>query len=213
MILEFKYGVRSIDAASVGELQALLGQRLMHHVAVYGEAYVRPKYHWLLDCPQQFLRDCIVLDAFVIERGHLEIKAVAEQVTNTQTYERSVLTAVLTTTLRDDRAGIRYGLLGKSVVAPGCGFIVADRAKGHGIEFVVGDVIVHNHTVGLLKACALEADDLFFLVEDHRLVSRDVLSCGTYEPLGGLVSWDAGAVCHALAWRRRPDGSIFVVCK
>ena len=213
IILDFKYGVRSIDAASVGELQALMGQHLTHHIAVYGDEYVRPKHHWLLDCPQQFLRDGLVLDAFVIERGHLEIKMVAEQVANTRCYERSVLTGVLTTTLRDNRAGKRYGLLGQRAVVPGGGFIVADRAKVHGIEFVVGDVIVHNHTVGLLKACALAADDLFFLSEAHRLVSRDVPCCGTYEPLGGLVSWDARAVCHALAWRRRPDGSIFVVCR
>ncbi len=86
-------------------------------------------------------------------------------------------------------------------ITPGGGFILADRAKVHTLECVVGDLIVLSDAVGLLKACALEADDLFlfFLVEAHRLECRDVPCCGTYEPLDVLVGWDARAVCRVLA--------------
>ena len=49
----------------------------------------------MLDTPAQFLKDSVVLDAFVIERTHLAVKAIAEHVDNTRAFERSVLCGML----------------------------------------------------------------------------------------------------------------------
>ncbi len=213
LILSFKHGLRSIDVDSVGELQSAMGRHLEQHIAVYGEAHVRPKHHWFLDCPQQFLRDQLVLDAFVIERGHLEVKRIAEFVRNTRVFERSVLAGVVCEALRDDRRRGGSGLVGPSAVVPGTGVAVADRADVHCQQFAVDDVILRSSAVGIVKACAVECGDLYFLVEPLRLVSQDAPCCGSYVTAGGLEAWDAREACHTLAWRRRPNGSIFVVCR
>jgi hypothetical protein len=118
MILDSKYGVRSITAASVGELEDLLGRHLTQHVAIYGDGHARLKHHWLVDCLQQSLRDGLALDALVIERMHVALKAVAAHAKKTRAYERPVLTDVLTTALRDDRASVSLGLLGQAAVNP-----------------------------------------------------------------------------------------------
>ncbi len=214
MILSLKRGLRRIDPRSVSELEDILGQHLTQHVAVYGDRNVRPKHHWLLDCPQQFLRDAIVLDAFVIERGHLDVKAIAELVKNTRAYERSVLTGVLCNALQDSR-GNRFavGLVGRTAVVPGGGFVVADRAAANFQEFAVGEMVVQGDSTGMIKACAEEAGDLFFLVLPFRLLEQHAPGCGTFAEGDGLVVWEPNDVCHALAWRHRSDGSMFVVCR
>ena len=38
-------------------------------------AVIKPKHHWLMHVPQQIARDNAVIDAFVIERQHLLVKA------------------------------------------------------------------------------------------------------------------------------------------
>ena len=81
-------------------LEAAVRRHLALHTGVYGDVYIRPKHHWMLDVPQQFRRDGAVLDAFVIERTHLRVKAVAEPIQNVRGFERSALASLLTTTCR-----------------------------------------------------------------------------------------------------------------
>lgn len=212
-ILAMKFGFIEIEAASVSELQGVLSQHLRRHVALYGEGHVRPKHHWLLDCPPQFLRDRLVLDAFVVERTHLSIKRVAEDTKNTRAYERSVLSGVLCGVLRDCGMVCGDQLLGRTAFWPGTAARIADRAEVHGQEFVVGEVVIWSGEVAELRACALEADELLFIVERLRPLAVASPHYGTYERTPGLVVWQARAAGHALAWRLRSNGSIFVVVR
>ncbi len=213
LILALKFGFLGIDAASVGELQAVLCRHLREHIALYGEGHVRPKHHWLVDCPSQFLRDQLVLDAFVIERTHLSIKQLAEDVKNTRSYERSVLSGFLCGVLRDSRELGGDRLLGRTALLPGSAARVADRAEVQKQEFTVGEIVLKSGEVAELKACALEASELFFVVQRLQLVGEASPHYGTYERVPGLVVWPARAACHALAWRPRSNGSLFVLSR
>ncbi len=212
LLLAMKFGIRKIDAGSVGELQAMLSRHLHHHIAIYGERYIRPKHHWLLDCPGQFLRDMLILDAFVIERSHLQIKTLAEHVDNTITYERSVLSSLFCSTFQQgEDLGDR--LIGRTAVLPGTAAVLADRCTVLGCDFAVDELVVHGGTVAQLKAVALEADELIFVVQPLRPVGTALHKSGMYEVGPDVLVWPAQAVAHALAWRRRTDAQFFVVLR
>ena len=90
-----KRGVADSGEAA-DELARASAEHLELHKEAYGTAHIRPKHHWVLDVPAQLRRDGLVLDSFIIERIHLQVKSVAEHIRNTSCYERSVLAGVLT---------------------------------------------------------------------------------------------------------------------
>jgi hypothetical protein len=69
------------------ELEAAISSHMRKHVAVYTDIHLKPKHHWMFDVAEQFRRDPFVLDMFVVERLHLDIKRVAENVKNTRTFD------------------------------------------------------------------------------------------------------------------------------
>ena len=72
---------------AAADLQTLTARFMELHKAAYGVRFIKPKHHWQMDVPPQIVRDGVVLDAFVVERGHLAVKAIAEHVRNTTTFE------------------------------------------------------------------------------------------------------------------------------
>ena len=84
--------ISAADAANL--LDPAIANFFRAHQAAHGTASVKPKHHWLMDIPAQLRKDGLMLDAFVIERQHLFVKAVAEKVDNTSRYEGSVLASI-----------------------------------------------------------------------------------------------------------------------
>jgi hypothetical protein len=83
LIMQAKNSLSSASVrAVVGKLTTAIQQHLRAHKAAYGEGRIKPKHHWLWDVALQLLRDGLVLDAFVVERNHLSIKAFAQHCQN-----------------------------------------------------------------------------------------------------------------------------------
>lgn len=89
-VLRVKRGIDA-PAVAVPALRTALSRHLELHKAAYGDQYIRPKHHWMLDVPDQVIKDGMVLDAFVLERHHSLVKAVADHIDNTVNFERKVL--------------------------------------------------------------------------------------------------------------------------
>ncbi len=198
--------------AGADRLEAAVRRHLALHTSVYGAAHIRPKHHWMLDLPQQLRRDGAVLDAFVIERTHLRVKAVAETIKNTRAFERSALASLLTTVLQD-REMPSDGLLGRSAPLPGAALAVrvADKLRVWGTEIAVQDVVVLNGSAACVVACAQEAGVLTLLVHPLHRIQAVSEYCDVCELRSELAAWSATDVTHALAWRSRRDGSLMVV--
>jgi hypothetical protein len=81
-----KKRLADINGAS-DALAAAVAGFLRLHTTAYGEGHLRPKHHWLLDMPPQSKRHSLVVDACVVERTHLVVKQVADQVRNTDNAE------------------------------------------------------------------------------------------------------------------------------
>lgn len=102
------------------QLTSACEQHLAYHIVAYGSGAIKPKHHWQLDMARQVARDECVIDCFIIERMHLGVKAVAENVKNSKEFERSTLTAhyQLASRLKKDTVS-EHSLLGRVREWPG----------------------------------------------------------------------------------------------
>ena len=116
VLLVAKRGVASARHAS-DHLMAACREHLRLHKAAYGTGCLKPKHHWLLDVPPQLERDDLVIDAFVVERNHLIVKAVAENIKHLATFERSVLSGILNVQFRRASNMTQGSVAGSPLVA------------------------------------------------------------------------------------------------
>ena len=163
---------------------------------------MKHKNHWLVEVPDQLRRDGVILDAFVIERMHLAVKAVAEPMKNTRSFEQSVLSSLLTKTLSCDReADFGDGLLGRTQRLPGLGvdILLGDAMRVLGVDIFVDDVVLRGQAAGFVRACALEGGELFLFVAPLQEEPRITEHCSVARLMPELAVWPAAQVCHALA--------------
>ena len=185
------------------------------HIAAYGTSLLKPKHHWQLDVPAQIRRSSMVLDAFVIERNHLLVKRIAEHTRNTNCYEQSVLSGVLTLQLQESSSSHTIGamLLGRTAVLLGRpDVLLADTLTVFGVEISVGDMVCVGHRVGQVQGCAQFDGTLAVLVTECKLIGATTDNAGKYSTPGGDVQpWRAMDVQLCIAWRMQPDGAVFAL--
>ena len=195
-------------------LQEQLAHHLDLHQRAYGVQYVRPKHHWNMDVPQQVSRDSRIVDAFIIERIHLQVKWIAEAVKTHQTWEQSVLAGVLNCSSAAAAAAdnVFGGLRGSTAPMPDFpAATVADRLEHHGMKVSAGDFVAKGNHVGNVVACAREGEGLYVVVDLWRHVAAVSLHSGKYLPTGARDLWRSQDVFLPLAWYAADDGSVVVV--
>ena len=208
VLLDIKAGVVAIDAGAAA-LQTAIKDHMDAHQSLYGDGFIRPKHHWMMDIPSQVRADGLLLDAFVIERTHLRVKAVAEPIKNTRAFEASLLASLLTVVFQGRREGDGDGLVGRT--APWHGATVADRMRVWGVPVAVDDVVSVGEQCGQVAACCLDDGHLMALVQPMTVSLAVSQHCILCRPEGGLAAWPATELRLALAWRSRPDGLVMVV--
>jgi len=212
LLLAAKRRVASLHRLA-DELDLQVQKFLDAHIRCYGREHVRPKHHWLMDISWQIRRHNLVLDAFVIERIHLRIKAIADKVRKTTSYERSVLNGTLASQLSAMESQVATGgLLGKTApMARVPGAMLADRMEVAGIEMRVGDILILGEFPGLLVACAYESGECFAMVRALTKIGEVTPTVGRYGDSENLEVWLALSCLPAIAWRHEADGRILVV--
>ena len=93
-ILWCKRGTVSPEDGAV-ELRASVQEHMAAHLRAHSDVYIKPKHHWTFHIAPQFRCDHAIVDCFVVERGHLLVKSLAEHVRNTSNYERSLMAGVV----------------------------------------------------------------------------------------------------------------------
>ena len=144
VIMLAKQGRIPMQQAS-STLRAALADQLTKHVAAYTDSHVKPKHHYMFDVADQWERQGEVVDAFVVERLHLRVKAVAEPIRNTSSFERSCLASLINThcrVLHEEHFG--NGLVGRSAPLVGTPADVADCMRVHDMQLTVGDLVFHR---------------------------------------------------------------------
>ena len=132
------------DPSELGQaLELQVSHYIALHKAAHGTALIKPKFHWALGIPSQICRNRIVLDAFAIERSHLRVKAVAEHVQNTASFERSVMASLSTVCWTHAETDV-FGncLLGPTAPLPGIHETwIADLMQVWSVEFTIDDMV------------------------------------------------------------------------
>ena len=144
VVLLAKQGRIPLAQAS-GLLRRSLVDHLTKHKSAYGVEHIKPKHHYMFDVASQWERHAEVVDAFVIERLHLRVKAVAEPVRNTSCFERSCLASLINShcrLLQEEKFG--DGLIGRSAVLDGTSADIADCMRVQGMQLSVGDIVFHE---------------------------------------------------------------------
>ena len=203
------------DPSELGQaLELQVSHYIALHKAAYGTALMKPKFHWTLDIPSQICRDRMVLDAFVIERSHLRVKAVAEHVQNTASFERSVMASLSTVCWTHAETDV-FGncLLGPTAPLPGIHETwIADRMQVWSVEFTIDDMVSKSGgQVGSVVACCSSDGLLFAFVRPAVVASRPSDHSVLCRLSGCLEAWPERELRLCLAWRSEPDGSIIVI--
>ena len=192
------------DPASAAEpLRQRLSKHMTLHQLAYGTRLVRPKHHWNFDIPNQLARDRCLLDAFITERIHLQVKWIAEKMRNTTAFELSVLWGVTNEAFSRAAAAspIVGGLRGRTAGLPGAPHIsVADRMEYCGLKVSSKDVVFRGDQCGSVVACICEGLDLFAVADVWACRAAVSKNSATWSPAGARELWPAQQLELATAW-------------
>lgn len=205
-----KRGVMTIND-SAAALRAVLERHMTLHLAAYGDEGIRPKHHWNMDIPSQLVRDQLMLDTFVIERTHLTVKQVADDVKNTHRFERSVMAGVLNITLKPTASGgWSHALLGNVREMEG-GILTSARMRVHGLNLAIGDVVMYREICGKVTACLLVGGILHAVVDSFTKEGNHTLHWGRWRMSGEQAVWIAASLHHCMAWRPALNDTVLVL--
>ena len=140
---------------------------LRSHVAAYGDQFLKPKHHYLMHLHEQYKEDGFYLDCFTHERKHQVIKAAADGIKNTSTFEESVLLMALNATYLQMAEFASNGLAGPTHESKRLGGIVCRRIRVQGVVVGCGDVVVLPGIAiarCFVRACFQDSEGLALLV-------------------------------------------------
>ena len=205
LILETKHETVRV-AQAVPLLEDAISEHLRLHKLAYGTEHIRPKHHWMFDIPKQVKTDNCVLDAFVVERRHLRVKAAATPVLNTEVYNKSCMSNLLTAALHHlckDECFPPDGLIGTMApLADDAHVVVSDKMRGFSMLVSVGDMVMRGECGGCVVACAMDRGSLFAIVTVCEPI-RNVP--GHWRDAGRVEVWDAERLSFCFAWRSVAD--------
>ena len=102
--------------------------------------------------PSQLQRDGLLIDAFVIERKHLSVKALADKIKNTRAFEGSVMSGVVFHQLRHTQQSEALSCLRGAVRQVGS-VLLASHMSFLTLQISVGDLVLYGEEVGEVLSC------------------------------------------------------------
>lgn len=183
LLMLAKRGV-AVAAETAAEMQSVVASFLQAHLTAYGNEHVKPKHHWLQDIPAQLHRDQMVLDAFIVERGHLKVKTVAENIDNTSSFEASVTAGIINTQIK--RARDAKGLSALHGPTKQLGSATLAHQMTHlTLQISVGDIVFNGDMSGEVVACAIEDGMHMVVVDTFCFVRHSSQHSSTWRRSGG----------------------------
>lgn len=173
---------------------------------------MKPKHHWLLDIAPQIRRDNGILDMFVVERGHLVCKALAEHIRNTSTFDVSLVSGVHVVQLRNaSELSVGDRLIGSTArLAELPRVEVAKAMRIWNTTIEAGEVVFRGDGAALVLACAQEHTELFFIVAPLEQVERLTPRAARCRRTSSMEVWRAVEVRQCKA-RQEVDAEVVVI--
>ena len=195
-------------------LQAGQAEYLRLHKATQPED-AKPKAHWIFDIAEQMLQSAdedegaILLDALVVERIHLGVKAVAVNVCNTRTFETSVLERTTLDKLATlQRMNPRQDHLNEPVKARVNGIFESNSCEVGVTTFGAGDIVSCNRRqdkMGVICKCLDVNGSICFEVREMNVLRRFSTTSLLIDKASltqDVHLWQAPTCYIGLAWYR-----------
>jgi len=203
----------SIPMVEAGRrLRVALSDHTALSIRLHGADSVKPKTHWAFDIADQLEASTFVFDAFVIERLHLRIRAIADNVkTPGAGFERAVLSGVVNAHSRTASTSLAgAGLVGATAGMPGApGAWLSDHVESStGVKAAIGDVVSRGAYMGTVVACCMEDGDLFVVVD---VFSKDVdlsQNAAVWSAAGVRQVWNATEISECVCWQIAATGQL-----
>jgi hypothetical protein len=194
-------------------LRAAQSKHMQLHTIAYGSEYVLPKHHARGHVPEY---DDFCFDMFVVERLNLRLKKLAEPVCCTASYERSILSSLLTkhqNQLATAGKCLLPGLLGRVVPLPNFVDVLLGRGVAVGGRALYVDDVIHSgNTTGLIVACVFERGGFAIVVQSMQQVpGTTTRNSGTFRLADELQAFSVGEATEAAAWYLNLHGQYVVV--
>ena len=203
-----------LEAADL--LETTLSRYMVKHREAYGDAHMRPKFHWMFDIVEQFRRDNMVHDQFIVERLHLWIKRPAERIDNVRRWERSVLAIALNHQVQDLQLLTGPCLIMDKSVTRSDQFpnaLFCKNIRVMGMHVSTGDVLFWQNRAGKVLTCGQEQDSFFVVLELWEKIDVWTDHASTWRAtFRRREVVDALEVEVACAWRPL-DGDLFLVVR
>ncbi len=214
LLLAMKQGLIPVGTGAT-QLETATSTFLELHKVCYGGCHLKPKHHWMMDVGPQVRRDRMILDAFVVERQHLLVKAVAEPIRNTSQYEVSVLSSLLNVQIKTVRElDLSDKLVGRTSQLEGMpGVLVANKMAIHSFTVTVDEVVLKGLEAGVVLACAREGLELFCFVAPMVKLVQVTEQAAKFRRTATLAIWRAADLQHCIAWKEDADGAVLVLAR
>lgn len=210
LILQAKAsGVTAADLPA--RLLAAVCHNLQLVIATYGSDWLKPKHHYMMHIAYQIARDACVLDAFVLERSHLVVKMIANNLKKLAGFESSLLAVCqLHQESHLQTLELQDGLRGTQEYYALWGCDVATVMEKGGLRITAGDVVTTASGAGFVRGCLKVGDDLQLLISPMTFSRRLTPFSREWRcPLQAAqdVRWRADAVVKPMpvCWYRERD--------
>jgi hypothetical protein len=151
----------------------------------------------------------------VVERQHLLVKTVAENIRNTSQYEESLMSSLINVQIKTVRElHLSDELIGRTSLLEGMpGVLVADKMAIHSFTVTVDEVVLRGHEAGVVVACAREGVELFCFVAPMDKLAQVTEQAAKFRRTSTLAVWRAVDVQQCIAWKEDPDGAVLVLAR
>ena len=193
----FLGGKRYFDTRECSEaLLRAIRTHMSLHEAAYGLKSILPKHHWLIDCAQQMAELGVVLDQFVIERIHLLVKSIVENICNTTYYEASAMSGVCCAMWRNAAIPMSTAVLSIQVVEEqGCRF--GKHINSGGKQVHASDVVIRGNVAGRIVICCHVDDKFLVIVDTMTCLTKVSHYAERWQLDGGRETWPVDEVAPA----------------
>ena len=193
------------DAAELQRLRESIKKHFDLAKLAYGSKVVLPKHHYNLHIPAQVEADRLLIDMFVIERHHIAVKRIANNIRDTRTWEDSLCKSVFAWHIRRARSlpvDFRECLLDPVREYEGTSWRIASKAQANGRTVCVGDILLNGREMGYayeVRALVEENGTVFAVGDCWKLHARKHTSA-TFKKFDGHVTCRLREACVVHSW-------------
>ena len=194
----YRTGKQGVDVSA--SLRGAIKRHAALHALAYGYDLFKPKHHFLHHVAMSLERHHVIMDCFVGERRHGNIKQAATMVQNTRVFEKSVLVRVIDKQLdMIEQPSFLYDRLANPQPCVDLAALegvpdayIASRMTFRGQVVAAGDAVWINKVLHIVQGCCSLGKDLGIFANVYTFVDQVYNESQNSIPVFGHIGHEVG---------------------